>query len=95
VVEVNRLLGAYSNVGEPYIVQFLFACTYLSGELQTSHETPDLNWFTPAEALALPMRTIAHARVEDALTTEPGIAYRVYRTRPAYEAITNLRLPAL
>src|SRR5690242_9122461 len=53
VVEPGRLIGVYSNVGPPHIVQFLFRCAYVSGDPRPSPETPEVGWFAPADALRL------------------------------------------
>jgi 8-oxo-dGTP diphosphatase len=82
VVAPERLVGVYSNVGPPYIVQFLFLCTYVSGAPHPSIETPEVGWFVPADALRLVTRPSTLLRLQDALAAAPGVVYRVYRLRP-------------
>lgn len=88
---VGRLLGVYSNVGPPYIVQFLFRGTYAGGDPTPSAETPEVGWFTPAEALTMSTRPSTLGRLADALADEPGVVYRAYRLRP-YELVAEQRL---
>ncbi len=90
-VSVGRLLGVYSNVGPPYIVQFLFRCAYAGGDLTPSAETPEVGWFTPAEATALITRPSTVGRLQDALADAPGVVYRAYRLRP-YAEVREERL---
>ncbi len=91
-VHVGPLIGVYCNVGVPYIVQFLFDCTYLGGDPTASAETPEVAWFAPDAALALATRAPTHARLRDALQPAPGLVYRVYQTRPAYMLLGERRL---
>ena len=79
-------LGVYSNLGAPYNVQFLFACTYTAGTPTPSAETPEVAWCLPAEALARITRPTMLGRVHDAMAAAPGIVYRAYRLRP-YEFV--------
>ncbi|MDP9353408.1 MAG: NUDIX domain-containing protein [Chloroflexota bacterium] len=86
--EVNTLVGVYSNVGDPCQVIFAFLCTYLSGEIRPSAETPEVGWYSREEAL----RTVTHpaqrGRLQDALGFTGTLTYRAYRTGP-YELITE------
>jgi 8-oxo-dGTP diphosphatase len=91
-VTVQRLLGIYNNIGEPYIIQFLFACDYAGGDLCTSDETPDVGWFDPNAARALDLRPPTRLRLEDALSGSAAIAYAVYQVRPTYQFISTTRL---
>ena len=90
-VLVGRLLGVYSNVGPPYIVQFLVRCAYIGGDLAPSAETPEVGWFTPDEARDMITRPSTVGRALDALADAPGVVYRAYRLRP-YELVDERRL---
>jgi 8-oxo-dGTP diphosphatase len=88
---VGRLLGVYSNVGPPYIVQFLFRGTYAGGDLTPSVETPEVGWFFPDEARSMITRPSTLGRLADALADAPGVVYRAYRLRP-YVLVDERRL---
>lgn len=90
-VTVVRLIGVYSNVGPPYIVQFLFRCAYAGGDLAPSVETPEVGWFTPDEARSLITRPSTVGRLHDALADAPGVVYRAYRLRP-YALVAEHRI---
>jgi 8-oxo-dGTP diphosphatase len=90
-VQVGRLLGVYSNVGPPYIVQFLFRCAYAGGDLTPSGETPEVGWFTAAAAMTMITRPSTLGRLHDALADAPGVVYRAYRLRP-YVLVDERRL---
>jgi ADP-ribose pyrophosphatase YjhB (NUDIX family) len=90
-VTVGRLLGVYSTLSPPYIVQFLFRCAYTGGDPTPSAETPEVGWFTPAEARQLVIRPSSAGRLRDALADAPGVVYRAYRLRP-YELVDERRL---
>ena len=88
-VAVGALVGLYCNTGTPSIVQMLFACAYYGGSLHGSAETSDVRWFTPEEALCLPVRPATQGRLQDALRPGPGVIYRVYRTQPHYQVLSE------
>ncbi len=81
---VDRLIGLYSNIGAPHILQLFFACRYTGGNPRPSAETPEVAWFTPQAARALDLRPPTRLRLEDALAAAPQVAYRVYQVRPSY-----------
>jgi len=88
-VAVERLIGLYSNIGAPHILQLLFACLYVGGDLRPSAETPEVALFTPPAVRALDLRPPTRLRLEDALAAAPQVAYRVYRVRPSYRLIRS------
>ena len=82
-VEIDALVGVYSNVGTPEQVIFCFLCTITSGEPRAGGECVDAGWFEPEEALRLVEHPASQSRLRDALECLPYIVYRAYRTRPA------------
>ncbi len=82
-VEIDRLVGVYSNVGTPEQVIFCFLCTVTGGELRGAGECVDAGWFEPEEALRLVEHPASRGRLRDALDGLPHVVYRAYRTRPA------------
>ena len=65
VVKVKSLVGIYSNVRKPSLVNMDFLCEYISGEPQTSEESSLVEWVDCDKALGLvsfwcKRRTAAH-----------------------------------
>jgi len=79
---VHKLVGVYSNIGEPCQVIFAFLCRYTGGELSPSDETPEVGWYSQEEALRRVTHPAQLARLRDALSFSGELSYRVYRTRP-------------
>ncbi len=82
-VEIDRLVGVYSNVGTPEQVIFCFLCTVTGGELRGAGECVDAGWFEPEEALRLVEHPATRGRLSNALEGLLHVVYRAYRTRPA------------
>lgn len=80
--EVNRLVGVYSNIGDPCQVIFAFLCTYTSGKLSPSDETPEVAWYSQEEALRRVTHPAQLARLHDVLSFSGERSYRVSRTHP-------------
>lgn len=76
-VAVGRLAGVYSNV-KSRIVMFDFLCELVSGELQTSAESPAVDWVEPGEALDRIIRPVIRDRMRDMLEFTGEVIYRAY-----------------
>jgi ADP-ribose pyrophosphatase YjhB (NUDIX family) len=87
-VDVDRLVGVYSNTAPPEKVIFMFRCAWTGGAPRPSEETPEVGWFAPMEAVGLVTHPAEAARLRDALRHEAGVVYGVYRTRP-YIAVSE------
>lgn len=81
-VEIDALVGVYSNVGTPEQVIFCYLCSHTGGEPRAGGECVDAGWFEPEEALRLVEHPASRGRLRDALERPPHIVYRAYRTRP-------------
>jgi 8-oxo-dGTP diphosphatase len=85
-VAVDRLLGVYTKLTPPAMVLHLFQCTYLSGEARArEEEVPEAGWFALEDARRLVTHPPSAQRLEDALSEEQAVCYRVYRL--PYEAL--------
>ncbi len=81
-IEVDKLMGIYSNIKPPTKVIFAFSCAYVSGELTTSHESPETEWVAPDDVLGHITHAAIHERMSDMLAFSGQIIYRVYTTDP-------------
>ncbi len=76
-VSVGKLAGVYSNV-KSHIVMFDFLCEFVSGELQTSAESPAVEWVIESEALERIIRPVIRDRMRDMLEFTGEVIYRAY-----------------
>src|SRR4051794_14041618 len=88
-VQVEPLLGVYSNLTTS-IVLFMFHCTYTGGDPRPSDETPELGWYSAAEAHDLVTFSPGVDRLRDALAPDPRIIYRAYTMNP-YRVVHEAR----
>jgi len=77
-VEVDRLVGVYTNPTAPEKVMFQFVGRYVAGALQISEETADVGWFTIDEARRLVTFPSNLGKLNDALRPGERPIYRVY-----------------
>ncbi len=82
-VQIDRLVGVYSNVGTPEQVIFCFLCSHTRGEPHAGDECVDAGWFEPEEALRLVEHPASRGRLRDALEHANHVVYCAYRTQPA------------
>ncbi len=82
LVEVQDMVGVYSNISDPVKVIFGFICEYLEGELTPSDESPEVEWVDPAEVLERVTHPAVHDRVRDMLNYDGRVMYRVYQMNP-------------
>ena len=81
-VEVDTLVGVYSNTGPNSQVIFAFLCTWLDGTPRPSDETPEVGWFPPEDALRMVTHPAQLGRLRDALAFTGQLTYRAYTTNP-------------
>ena len=85
VVEVERLVGVYTNPVPPSKVMFMFVGKCVGGVVGQGDEQ-EAGWYTREEALAMMTHPANRLKLEDALREEERPVYRVYTTNP-YELI--------
>jgi 8-oxo-dGTP diphosphatase len=78
-VEVDRLIGVYTNPAAPEKVMFQFVGRYVAGALQSSEETAEVGWFTIDEARRIVTFPANLGKLNDALQTSGRPIYRVTR----------------
>jgi NADH pyrophosphatase NudC (nudix superfamily) len=74
--------AVWSKLSPPSALIFGFIARYAGGELTTSDETPELGWFTGAEALALVSNPVNRDRLATLLAFSGEITYRAYTPKP-------------
>lgn len=78
VVEVKSLVGIYSNIRRPSIVNMDFICEYISGEPQTGAESSEVEWVSREQALSRVKREAVYKRLKSMLEFSGQITYRAY-----------------
>ena len=81
-VKVGKLVGVYSNLSQPTIVNFNFLCEWISGDIRTSDESLEVAWFSRDEVLEKITLPPIHDRMRDMLEFEGEVVYRAYSTDP-------------
>jgi 8-oxo-dGTP diphosphatase len=87
---VGALVGIYHNQRMSLLV-FTFLCDYEAGEITTSDESLQTEWVDPAQSLARVEHPVVRMRLQDLLTADQKIMYRVYVTHP-FEELETYRL---
>jgi 8-oxo-dGTP diphosphatase len=82
IVRVKSLVGIYSNIRKPSIVNMDFICEYISGELTTSVESTQVEWVDSEEALSRVKRQAIYKRLKNMLEFSGEITYRAYFVDP-------------
>ena len=82
IVQVKSLVGIYSNLRKPSIVNMDFICEYVSGELTTSEESTQVEWVDSEEALSRVKREAIYRRLRNMLEFSGEITYRAYFADP-------------
>lgn len=90
-VEVERLVGVYSNVGAPEKVVLMFQGRFLEGTPAPGEETLGAGWFSVEQAHMLVTNLPDAVRLNDALAFADRPVYRIYTNRP-YVEISERRL---
>lgn len=81
-VEPLSLATIYSKVSPPSAVIFNFLARYISGELRTSDESLEVEWFSEAEALKIVTHPVNRDRLETLMNVGAGTLFRSYSTAP-------------
>ena len=82
VVKTKSLIGIYSNIGKPPIVNMDFLCEYVSGDPKTSNESVEVKWVNREEALNLVERKAIQARLKNMLEFSGEVNYLAYVVNP-------------
>jgi 8-oxo-dGTP diphosphatase len=82
VVRVMRLVGIYSNIRKPSIVNLDFICEYVSGEPRISDESSQVEWVAREEVLNRVQRKAIHGRLRNMLEFSGEISYKAYFVDP-------------
>jgi 8-oxo-dGTP diphosphatase len=81
-VEVERLVGLYTNPAPPEKVILMFRGQHRAGSPCAGEETLEVGWFTVEQALEQVTNPPDALRLRDALAGHERPVYRVYTTRP-------------
>lgn len=97
LVKVKSLVGIYSNIRRPSIVNMDFVCEYVSGAPQTSNESSEVAWFDRGMALSLIKREAIRVRLENMLEFKGEVNYLAYMVDPNridlnYQEIENRKI---
>ena len=97
LVKVKSLVGIYSNIRRPSIVNMDFVCEYVSGAPQTSNESSEVAWFDRDMALSLIKREAIRVRLENMLEFKGEVNYLAYMVDPNridlnYQEIENRKI---
>lgn len=81
-IEVQQLLALTNNLSPPAKLILLFAARAIGGMLRPSAETPEVGWFSPAEAEARIRHPANALRWRLSQASGPGIRYVSYTDTP-------------
>ena len=81
-IEVNDLVGVYSNTGAPSKVIFAYLGTYIEGDLTPSSESPEVEWVSPDDVLTRVTHPALILRITDCINFTGQVAYRAYTMNP-------------
>ncbi|MCY3741562.1 MAG: NUDIX hydrolase [Candidatus Poribacteria bacterium] len=79
---IGSLVGIYSNVKSPTILNLGFLGDYICGELETSDESIETEWVARGSALQRVSHPVIYDRMKDMLDFSGRVIYRVYTTEP-------------
>ena len=82
IVKVKSLVGIYSNIRKPSIVNMDFICEYVSGEPKTSNESSQVEWVDRDEAMSRVKRDAIRNRLKNMLEFAGEIKYLAYLVDP-------------
>ena len=77
-----RLEAVWSKVSSPSAVIFGFSARYASGEPTASDETPEVAWFSAAEARQRMTHPVNRERLNRLLQASGGVRFHSYQTSP-------------
>ena len=82
IVKVKSLVGIYSNIRKPSIVNMDFICEYVSGEPKTSNESSQVEWVDRDDAMSRVKRDAIRNRLKNMLEFAGEIKYLAYLVDP-------------
>ena len=82
LVEVGQLVGVYSRICNPPIVNFTFLCKWVSGELRASEESMQVIWESRGKALAKITKPQLVDRMNDMFNFDGKVTYQAFSTQP-------------
>ena len=82
VVKVKSLVGIYSNIRKPSIVNMDFICEYVSGEPKTSNESSQVEWVERNDVMRRVKRDAIQKRLKNMLEFTGEIKYLAYLVDP-------------
>jgi mutator protein MutT len=82
IVKVKSLVGIYSNIRKPSIVNMDFVCEYVSGEPKTSNESSQVEWVDRDDAMRRVKRDAIRNRLKNILEFAGEIKYLAYLVDP-------------
>jgi 8-oxo-dGTP diphosphatase len=82
IVEVKSLIGIYSNIRKPSIVNLDFLCEYISGEPKISKESAQVKWVDRDSVLQLVQRKAIYNRLKNMLEFSGEVNYLAYLVDP-------------
>ena len=82
VVKVKSLVGIYSNIRKPSIVNMDFICEYVSGEPKTSNESSQVEWVERNDVMQRVKRDAIQKRLKNMLGFTGDINYIAYLVDP-------------
>jgi 8-oxo-dGTP diphosphatase len=89
-IEVKTLVTVQSNLTRNLLI-FGFLAAYISGELATSSETPEVRWAKCDEVLPLITHPAIHQRVDYLLNYDGRVVYHAYHLDP-YQVVSEMRV---
>jgi 8-oxo-dGTP diphosphatase len=78
VAKVKFLVGIYSNIRKPSIVNMDFICEYVSGEPKTSDESSQVEWIDRDDVMSHVERDAIRKRLKNMLEFTGEIKYLAY-----------------
>lgn len=88
-VEINGFIGLCKNI-EKDVVNIDFSCTYIGGELTTSHESSEVKWVKRENALEMVTFPLTRKRLEHMLSGSDQIHCFCFKREP-FEIISEDR----
>lgn len=92
VVRLTSLIGIYSNVRQPSIVNLDFLCEYVSGEPRSSPESSHVEWMSRADALKRVQREATYKRLKAMIEYSGEVTYGAYFVDPQRIDLNYLEL---
>ena len=79
--EIGKLVGVYSNIGASRVI-FDFKAQWVSGIPQSSEETLEAKWVSPAQAIELIEHPLYLRRIKQLLGFDGRVLYQAYSSNP-------------